>query len=87
MESTIENRIAELQQLVSAFNEKEPTQKELNKYSKAFTAARRALDQLDTALKKNYDQYCLVYWEWAERHEQSLYADCVKRSQQLEINF
>lgn len=87
MEATLETRITELQQMVAALNEKAPTQKELNKYSKAFTAARRALDQLDTALKKNYDEYCLIYWDWAERHEQTLYANCIKRSQQLEISF
>ena len=85
METTIENRIAELQQMVAALSVKDPTQKELNKYSKAFTNARRALDQLDTMLKKNYDEYCLIYWDWAERHEQSLYADCVKRSKQLDL--
>ena len=87
METTIEDRIAELQQMVAALSEKDPTQKDLNKYSTALTTARRALDQLDTMLKKNYDEYCLIYWDWAERHEQILYANCVKRSQQLEINF
>ena len=87
MEATIETKITELQQMVTALSKKDPAQKELNKYSKAFTTARRALDQLDTALKKNYDEYCLIYWDWAERHEQTLYANCIKRSQQLEISF
>ena len=84
MEATIENRIAELQQMVAAFKENEPTEKQLHKYTNDFLSIRRDLDKLDTTLKKNQDEFSAFYYEWLERHEQNRFWANVK-SKQLDM--
>lgn len=79
--TTIENRIADIQQRVAAFREHEPTEKQLHAYTKDFLSIRRTLDQLDTALKKNYDEFSIFYNEWLERHEQNRFMAQIKSSQ------
>lgn len=81
MEATIENRIADIQQRVVAFREQEPTEKQLHKYTNDYLSIRRALDQLDTALEKNQDEFSLFYTEWLERHEQNRFMAQIKSSQ------
>ena len=81
MEATIENRIAELQQMVATFKENEPSEKQLHKYTNEVLSIRRALDKLDTALKKNNDEFMAFYNEWLERHEQNRFLAHVKSSQ------
>ncbi len=81
MEATIENRITELQQMLVAFKENEPSEKQLHKYTNDFLSIRRALDKLDTALKKNHDEFMAFYNEWLERHEQDRFMACIKSSQ------
>lgn len=81
MEATIENRIAELQQMVATFKENEPSEKQLHKYTNEVLSIRRALDKLDTALKKNNNEFMAFYNEWLERHEQNRFLAHVKSSQ------
>ena len=81
MEATIENRIAELQQMVATFKENEPSEKQLHKYTNEVLSIRLALDKLDTALKKNNDEFMAFYNEWLERHEQNRFLAHVKSSQ------
>ena len=81
MEATIENKVAGLQQMLVAFKENEPSEKQLHKYTNDFLSIRRALDKLDTALKKNNDEFMAFYNEWLERHEQDRFMACIKSSQ------
>ena len=81
MEATIEDRIAQLQQMVAAFQENEPTEKQLHKYTNDFLAIRRALDKLDTALQTNHDAFFMFYNEWLDRHEPNHTTSRVKSSQ------
>ena len=81
MGATIENKVAELQQMLVAFKENEPTEKQLHKYTNDFLSIRRALDKLDTALKKNNDEFMAFYNEWLEHHEQDRFMACIKSSQ------
>lgn len=89
MKTDIVNCIEELQKRLDCFKEQEPTEEELRKFSEDFLLVRRALDQLDRDLKKNYDDYSIVYADWAYRREmeqQSRMDEWVKRNQ-LEIAF
>lgn len=81
METPIENRIADIQQRVSAFREQEPSEKQLHAYTDDYLSIRRTLDQLEADLKKNYEEFLVLYNEWLGRHEPSGFMAKIKSSQ------
>lgn len=81
METTIENRIADMQQRISAFREQEPTEKQLHAYTDDYLSIRRTLDQLEADLKKNHEDFSVFYNEWLERHEPSGFMAKIKSCQ------
>lgn len=69
MEATIENKVADILQRMESYQTSEPTEKELCSLSKDLLSVRRALDKIDTDLRKGYWYYNQFYARWWEAHE------------------
>ena len=69
MEATIENKIADILQRMKSYQTSDPTEKELRSFSKELLSVRRALDKIDTDLRKGYWYYNQFYARWTARHE------------------
>ena len=69
MEATIENKVADILQRMERYQTSDPTEKELRSFSKDLLSVRRALDKIDTDLRKGYWYYNQFYARWWEAHE------------------
>ena len=69
MEATIENKVADILQRMERYQMSDPTEKELRSFSKDLLSVRRALDKIDTDLRKGYWFYNQFYARWCEAHE------------------
>ena len=69
MEATIENKVADILQRMERYQTSDPTEKELRSFSKELLSVRRALDKIDTDLRKGYRYYNKYYARWCEVHE------------------
>lgn len=69
MEATIENKVAYILQRMERYQTSDPTEKELRSFSKDLLSVRRALDKIDTDLRKGYWYYNQFYASWYEAHE------------------
>lgn len=69
MEATIENKVADILQRMKSYHTSDPTEKELHSLSKELLLVRRALDKIDTDLRKGYWYYNQFYARWCEAHE------------------
>ena len=69
MEATIENKVADILQRMERYQTSDPTEKELRSFSKELLSVRRALDKIDTDLRKGYWCYNQFYARWCEVHE------------------
>ena len=69
MEATIENKIADILQRMKSYQTSDPTEKELRSFSKELLSVRRALDKIDTDLRKGYWYYNQFYARWCDAHE------------------
>ena len=73
MEATIENKVADILQRMERYQTSDPTEKELRSFSKDLLSVRRALDKIDTDLRKGYWYYNQFYargWEANEAERQ-----------------
>ena len=69
MEATIENKVADILQRMKSYHTSDPTEKELRSFSKDLLTVRRALDKIDTDLRKGYWYYNQFYANWCDAHE------------------
>ena len=69
MEATIENKVADILQRMERYQTTNPTEKELRSFSKDLLSVRRALDKIDTDLRKGYWYYNQFYARWCDAHE------------------
>ena len=69
MEATIENKVADILQRMKSYHTSDPTEKELRSFSEDLLSVRRALDKIDTDLRKGYWYYNQFYACWCEAHE------------------
>ena len=69
MEATIENKVADILQRMERYQTSDPTEKELRSFSKDLLSVRRALDKIDTDLRKGYWYYNQFYARWWEANE------------------
>ena len=69
MEATIEHKVADILQRMERYQTSDPTEKELRSFSKELLSVRRALDKIDTDLRKGYWYYNKYYARWYEVHE------------------
>ncbi len=69
MEATIENKVADILQRMESYQTSDPTEKELCSFSKDLLSVRRALDKIDTDLRKGYWYYNQFYARWWEANE------------------
>lgn len=69
MEATIENKVADILQRMERYQTSDPTEEELRSFSKDMLSVRRALDKIDTDLRKSYGYYNQFYARWCEAHE------------------
>lgn len=68
MEATIEKRVNELAKRVKSFRNGNPTEQELRQFYIDYIGIHRALDDLDTNLRKICDGYCEVNNAWYDRY-------------------
>ena len=87
MEATIENKVTDILQRMESYQTSDPTEKELRSFSKDLLSVRRALDKIDTNLRKGYWYYNQFYARWCEAHENERQARIEKRhaSRQLDM--
>ena len=69
MEATIENKVTDILQRMENYQTSDPTEKELRSFSKDLLSVRRALDKIDTDLRKGYWYYNQFYARWSDAHE------------------
>lgn len=69
METTIENKVANILRRMESYQTSAPTEKELRSLSKDLQSVRRALDKIDADLRKGYWYYNQFYARWCEAHE------------------
>ena len=69
MEATIENKVADILQRMERYQTSDPTEKELRSLSKDLLSVRRALDKIDTDLRKGYWYYNQFYARWTAKRE------------------
>ena len=69
MEATIESKVADILQRMENYQECNPSEEELRKFSVELLSVRRALDKIDTDLRKGYWCYNQFYARWCEAHE------------------
>lgn len=69
METTIENKVADILRRMESYQTSDPTEKELRSFSKDLLSVRRALDKIDTDLRKGYWFYNQFYARWCDSHE------------------
>ena len=69
METTVENRVADILQRMESLQAGNPTEKELRAFSIDLLAVRRTLDKIDTDLRKGYWYYNQFYAHWCDAHE------------------
>ena len=69
MEATIENKVADILRRMESYQTSAPTEKELRSFSKDLLTVRRALDKIDTDLRKGYWYYYQFYARWTARYE------------------
>lgn len=87
MEATIENNVADILRRMESYQTSAPTEKELRSFSKDLQLVRRALDKIDTDLRKGYWYYNQFYAHWCEALENERQA-CVEEwhaSRQLDM--
>jgi len=87
MEATIENKIADILQRMKSYQTSDPTEKELRSFSKDLLTVRRALDKIDTDLRKGYWYYNQFYASLCDAHENERQARVEKwhASRQLDM--
>ena len=87
MEATIENKVADILQRMESYQTSNPTEKELCSLSKDLLSVRRALDKIDTDLRKGYWYYNQFYARWSNAHENERQARVEKwhASRQLDM--
>ena len=69
MEATIENKVADILQRMENYQTSKQNKKELRSLSKDLLSVRRALDKIDTDLRKGYWYYNQFYASWCDAHE------------------
>ena len=69
MEATIENKVADILRRMESYQTSAPTEKELRAFSNELLEVRRAMDKIDTDLRKGYWYYNQFYASWCEAHE------------------
>lgn len=69
MEATIENKVADILRRMESYQTSAPTEKELHALSNELLEVRRAMDKIDTDLRKGYWYYNQFYASWCEAHE------------------
>lgn len=69
MEATIENKVADILRRMESYQTSAPTEKELRALSNELLEVRRAMDKIDTDLRKGYWYYYQFYARWTARHE------------------
>ena len=69
MEATIENKVADILQRMESYQTRKKKKKELRSLSKELLSVRRALNKIDTDLRKGYWYYNQFYARWCEAHE------------------
>lgn len=87
MEATIENKVADILQRMERYQTSDPTEKELRSLSKDLLSVRRALDKIDTDLRKGYWYYNQFYARRkdAVERERAERAEAWCRSRQLDM--
>ena len=87
MEATIENKVADILRRMESYQTGDPTEKELRALSKELLEVRRAMDKIDTDLRKGYWYYNQFYARWCESHENGRQARVEKwhTSRQLDM--
>ena len=87
MEATIENKVADILRRMESYQTGDPTEKELRALSKELLEVRRAMDKIDTDLRKGYWYYNQFYARWCESHENERQARVEKwhASRQLDM--
>ena len=69
METTIENKVANILRRMESYQTGDPTEKELRALSNELLEVRRAIDKIDDKLRKGYWYYNQFYARWTARHE------------------
>ena len=69
MEANIENKVADILRRMESYQTSDPNEKELRSLSKDLLSVRRALDKIDTDLRKGYWYYNQFYARWSNAHE------------------
>ncbi len=69
METTIENKVADILRRMESYQTSAPTEKELRTLSNELLKVRRAMDKIDDKLRKGYWYYNQFYARWTARHE------------------
>ena len=69
METTIENKVANILRRMESYQASDPTEKELCALSNELLEVRRAMDKIDDKLRKGYWYYNQFYARWTARHE------------------
>ena len=87
MEATIENKVADILRRMESYQTSAPTEKELRALSNELLEVRRAMDKIDTDLRKGYWYYNQFYASWCEAHENERQARVEKwhASRQLDM--
>lgn len=87
MEATIENKVADILRRMESYQTSAPTEKELRAFSNELLEVRRAMDKIDTDLRKGYWYYNQFYASWCEAHENERQARVEKwhASRQLDM--
>lgn len=69
METTIENKVANILRRMESYQTSDPTEKELRALSNELLEVRRAMDKIDDKLRKGYWYYNQFYTCWAAKCE------------------
>ena len=69
METTIENKVANILRRMESYQTSAPTEKELRALSNELLEVRRAMDKINDKLRKGYWYYNQFYARWTARHE------------------
>lgn len=87
MEATIESKVADILQRMVYYQTSNPTEEELRKFSVELLSVRRALDKIDTDLRKGYWYYNQFYARRkdAVERERAERAEAWCRSRQLDM--